>query len=104
MLSKCANPDCSAKFRYLHDGKVFRIDLDHHFAGPEEGHEALFSQAVQPAHRGPQLLIASKPESRPEYFWLCGDCSQHMTVGADHSGIVLVPVLKQAAAKRAAAS
>jgi hypothetical protein len=50
------------------------------------------------------LLIASKPESRPEYFWLCGDCSQHMTVGADHSGIVLVPVVKQAAAKRAAAS
>ena len=25
MLSKCANPVCSATFRYLHDGKLFLI-------------------------------------------------------------------------------
>ena len=93
-MSKCANPDCSAKFRYLHDGKVFRIELDHRFAGPEEG-EASFSQPVLLGHRGPQLLIAGKPESRPEYFWLCGDCSQHMTVSSDQNGIVLVSLVKQ---------
>jgi len=103
MLSKCANPECSAKFGYLHDGKLFRVELDHRFGGPEEGNEASFSQAVQLSHRGPQLLIAGKSESRPEYFWLCSPCSQRMTVGSDHDGIVLVPLVKQVA-KRAAAS
>jgi hypothetical protein len=27
MLSKCANPKCSAAFRYLHDGKLFRMEV-----------------------------------------------------------------------------
>jgi hypothetical protein len=27
MLSKCANPSCRASFRYLHEGKLFRIEL-----------------------------------------------------------------------------
>ena len=102
MLSKCANPDCSAKFRYLHDGKVFRVELDHRFGGPEEGTESSFSQAVQPQHWGPQLLIAAKPEIGPEYFWLCSDCSRQMTLGSDPKGVVLVPLMKPAA-KRAAA-
>jgi hypothetical protein len=26
MVSKCANPDCSAVFRYFHQGKLFRIE------------------------------------------------------------------------------
>jgi hypothetical protein len=103
MLSKCANPDCSAKFRYLHDGKVFRVELNDRFGGPDEGNSFSFIAAVQPSHRGPQLLIAAKPESRPEYYWLCSNCSQQMTVGSDLNGIVLVPLVKQAA-KRAAAS
>ena len=28
MLSKCANPACSAHFLYLHEGRVFRIMRD----------------------------------------------------------------------------
>ena len=28
MLSKCANPLCSAPFQYLRDGKVFQVELD----------------------------------------------------------------------------
>ena len=103
MLSKCANPECSAKFRYLHDGKVFRLELDDRFGGPDEGNNSPFIQAVQSRHRGPQLLIASKAESRPEYFWLCSVCSQNMTVGCDENGIVLLPLMKPVA-KRAAAS
>jgi hypothetical protein len=26
MVSKCANPNCAASFRYFHIGKLFRID------------------------------------------------------------------------------
>jgi len=26
MLSKSANPTCSASFRYLHNGKLFRVE------------------------------------------------------------------------------
>lgn len=25
MLSKCANPACSARFRYLHEGRIFNL-------------------------------------------------------------------------------
>ncbi len=27
MLSKCANPGCPAPFLYLHEGKLFRMDI-----------------------------------------------------------------------------
>jgi hypothetical protein len=26
MVSKCANPDCAAAFRYYHTGKLFRME------------------------------------------------------------------------------
>lgn len=25
MLSKCANPECSESFRYLHEGRIFHL-------------------------------------------------------------------------------
>ena len=28
MLSKCANPKCAASFRYLHEGRLFRVELE----------------------------------------------------------------------------
>jgi len=28
MLSKCANPPCSASFRYFRQGKLFRVDTE----------------------------------------------------------------------------
>jgi len=28
MLSKCANPGCSASFLYLHQGKLFRLETN----------------------------------------------------------------------------
>jgi hypothetical protein len=96
MLSKCANPECSAKFRYLHDGKVFRVELEaaNHSAKPQAG------DASHPN----LLVIAARPARRPEYFWLCSQCSEHMTVGTDAHGIVLVPVVKPVLAARSAAA
>jgi len=62
MLSKCANPNCSAPFRYLRDGKLFRWDgvaITHH--------------AASPSH-------APKPNRKVEFFWLCADCASRMVV------------------------
>ncbi len=57
MLAKCANPTCFAPFRYLHEGKLFRLDLG---AGPPgtNGH-------------APRQV---------QYFWLCDDCARRMTL------------------------
>jgi hypothetical protein len=66
MLGKCSNPSCAASFRYLRDGRLFRLEAD-----PKLG--------------------ASKP-SRVEYFWLCDRCSSNMSLQISSRGNVL-PVL-----------
>jgi len=96
MLSKCANPECTAKFRYLHEGKVFRVEIKtaNRSAKPHGG---------ETSHPN-LLMIAAKPARRLEYFWLCGKCSEHMTIGTDAHGIVLVPAVKPVLAARSAAA
>jgi len=63
MLSKCANPACSATFRYLHDGTLF--------------HGAVGS--------APPEQVNTR-----ERFWLCGECSEKMTVIVSALGIQVV--------------
>lgn len=58
MLSKCANPECSEMFRYLRQGKVFRL-------------------APSPAVQAAATALGCQLNER---FWLCGRCSQEMTV------------------------
>lgn len=58
MLSKCANPVCSATFRYLHQGRIFQL-----VPGP----------AVEWAAVENGLLPV-------ERFWLCDVCSREMKV------------------------
>ena len=87
MLSKCANPECTAPFHYLRDGKLFQIDT------------SALSQSA-----GPQLVNEAKPAHRIEYFWLCTQCSSSMTLTFQRGkGVVTVP-LAPAAVRRAAAS
>lgn len=57
MLAKCANPTCFAPFRYLHEGKLFRLDLG---AGPPSTNGHVPRQV--------------------QYFWLCDDCARRMTL------------------------
>jgi len=57
MLAKCANPTCSTPFRYLHEGKLFRLDLG---AGPPSRDTRI-----------PRQL---------QYFWLCDRCARTMTL------------------------
>jgi hypothetical protein len=63
MLSKCANPNCSAPFLYFREGKLFRWD------------------GLEIAEH-PEMATAShrKPIRKAEFFWLCGNCASHMTV------------------------
>jgi hypothetical protein len=69
MLAKCSNPSCSAPFRYLQAGRLFRLESD-------------------PAHR-------KDKSSQVEYFWLCGHCSSTMTLRLGKDGTVAaVPILK----------
>lgn len=101
MLSKCANPDCSATFRYLHEGRVFRVE-----PGPIPA-PARPTGSPAGAFLAPLLAIgkeqiAPRPNARPEYFWLCAACSEHMKVGTDHNGVVLVRIAQARAATASA--
>lgn len=63
MLSKCANPRCTTPFRYLHEGKLFRVEIP-----------TALGNSKTPAENG------RKPPKRTELFWLCDPCSALMTV------------------------
>jgi hypothetical protein len=66
MLSKCFNPACSARFLYLHKGKLFR------FAGPGDA--------------ASEHSAGKKVPRRVEFFWLCEDCAGQFTLVADAAG------------------
>jgi len=69
MLAKCSNPSCSARFRYLRNGKLFLLESD-------------------PA-------LTTGKSNRVEYFWLCRDCCSTMTLslGQDDT-VAAVPMLQ----------
>lgn len=64
MIAKCANPVCDADFRYLHEGKLFLLEISRNSR-----------------HEGTQ---------RREYFWLCDQCSATMKVVINQSGEVAI--------------
>ena len=63
MLAKCTNTLCCAEFRYLHEGTLFRLELDTTVRPPED--------------------------KATEYFWLCGGCSAKMTLRLGEQGTVI---------------
>lgn len=63
MVAKCCNPSCSAHFRYLEEGRLFRLEKD-------------------PALR-------SSNTAAVEYFWLCPRCSSTMTLCISKEGKVI---------------
>ena len=77
MLSKCANPACSAAFRYLHEGRIFSLAVP----------------AKRPRMDSPWETAGSP---RVERYWLCPRCSQQMTLRWSN-GAVVVSVLPAAA-------
>jgi hypothetical protein len=76
MLAKCANPGCSAPFRYLREGKLFQVERD-------ENNMASF--------RGNRTR--PRVDRRVEYFWLCGACAANVTLAFDRvRGMITVPI------------
>jgi hypothetical protein len=63
MVAKCTNPLCSASFRHLEEGMLFRLETD-------------------PTLRSSNLKT-------PEYYWLCGSCSAAMTLHISEEGEVI---------------
>ena len=69
MLSKCAHPACFAQFRYLRQGKVFKV-------------------------RMPAAADRSS-EHRVEYFWLCENCALAFKVVLREGAVMTVPLYLQ---------
>jgi hypothetical protein len=88
MLSKCANPSCSTQLIYLREGKIFVME---HASKPSK------------PKLGPQGPQPDKPASRLEHFWLCGPCSENLTLIYHIDGGVQV-VAKEPRTNLAAAS
>jgi len=70
MLSKCANPECSASFRYLHEGRIFYL-------------------APTPDL---QIAMGMRHPALHERFWLCLPCSKAMTLIWGGSQVRLAPL------------
>ncbi len=66
MVAKCSNPVCSARFRRLKEGKLFRLETD--------------------------PILTPTTVKVKEYFWLCRGCSSTMTLHLGEDGKVS-PVL-----------
>src|ERR1700756_1627302 len=72
MLSKCANPSCKASFRYFHQGKLFRMEME-----TSEPDEAV-------------LTRKGKAVRHAEFFWLCDRCAGRMTLEHNQYGSVVI--------------
>jgi hypothetical protein len=83
MLSKCSNPGCSANFRYLHSGRLFRFD--------------------------PRVCAAGdngttwEAPKKVEFFWLCEACAGKFTLVPDGPAGTRVVALQRRAMGAAAA-
>jgi hypothetical protein len=78
MVSKCANPDCTAPFRYFHQGKLFRFETE---AGLER------RRAMGTDSDGKQMR-------RLEFYWLCQQCAPKLTlVSEKEMGVSVRPRL-----------
>ncbi|HWY70193.1 MAG TPA: hypothetical protein VNX88_16110 [Terriglobales bacterium] len=92
MVSKCANPACSTPFHYLREGKIFRIEVE---VTPPESQDRT---ETTNGNKSPFLLASRKP-IKLEHFWLCGPCSQSMSLLFDKdSGLSVIPKLRAHAA------
>jgi len=83
MVAKCANPECTVPFLYLHEGKLFRVDM------PSATHPP--DSVVNASDR--------KPVRKVEFFWLCSGCAARMTLNLDEvAGVTVQPRVQARAA------
>lgn len=81
MVSKCANPNCNTRFRYLRSGKLFHFDV---------------TVADGNSKNGAAKQGVKKPAHKVEHFWLCEQCAASMTLKNEkNQGIIVIPIKKQ---------
>jgi hypothetical protein len=74
VLQKCANPICYAQFRYLHQGKLFEVEIQYR-NGPSDD--------------APGRLGNGK--GHVEWFWLCDQCAPRVSLRfVPGQGLVMV--------------
>ncbi len=76
MVSKCANPDCSAVFRYLREGQLFNFEV---------------------TKNNPSRVAGVNAARNYERYWLCPSCSVNMTLIKDNGSVAVRPLAKAAA-------
>ena len=78
MVETCANPACSAPFRYWRSGKLFRCDV---------------KTPSEPCRDVPDQICQLKPVRSSVFFWLCENCCSTMTLSFNpHKGLTIVPL------------
>ncbi len=84
VVSKCANPECAAPFRYFHLGKLYRLEIE---AGVDRRRSLGNNEETE------------KHLRRIEFYWLCEKCAGKMTLAFEKGAGVSVreSVLRQAA-------
>ena len=84
MVSKCANPNCAASFRYFHIGRLFRMET---------------SSGLERRRSMGQDEVLSRPLRRIEFYWLCENCASKMTlVWDENSGVSVQPYARAVSA------
>jgi hypothetical protein len=77
VLRKCANPVCYVPFRYLHQGKLFEVEIQ-------------YSEC--PCGKG----TSSNGKRYVERYWLCDQCAAHIALQPDSQrGVVLISSLEE---------
>ncbi len=97
MLSKCANPACEAKLHSLHQGKIYRVDTESLARASRRARPSIVNRRDTDASRqvsSLQLIADRGGAYRPEYFWLCADCSQEWTIAVQSGSVVVTPHAK----------
>jgi hypothetical protein len=75
VLRKCANPVCYVPFRYLHQGKLFEVEIQY-----------------RKCHCGKNT--SSNGKRYVERYWLCDQCAAHNALQFDpRKGVVLMSSL-----------
>lgn len=67
VLSKCANPRCSARMKYMHEGSLYVV--------PKPRMDTYWT-----SHCGE---FSAPPGKQIECFWLCEACSPQLTITKD---------------------
>jgi len=91
MVSKCLNSQCSAAFKYLGRGRLFRVNFT------EAGRRS--------AMAGEKAVVSVFSKTNPvEHFWLCEKCATTMTIQFSDAGEVLLRSLDSSVQGPTAAS